>query len=145
MDYVLTVNGEVIDESEEGEPLQFIQGKGHIIPGLEKALYGMTIGDSKNVEIAPLDGYGMIDPDAFMDISREEFPDNIPLDPGVQLSLRDQDDNVMPAVIASVDDQNVHLDLNHPLAGKDLHFDVKIVALRPATQEELAHGHVHGH
>lgn len=143
LEYTLTVDGEVIDSSDAHGPIEFIQGMGNIIPGLEEELYGMGVGDSKSVVVAPEDGYGEIDPDAFQDFPREMFPSSIPLEPGVALRLQDESGNVHMAVIDAVTDDLVRLDFNHPLAGKELHFDVKVVGLRDATEEELLHGHVH--
>jgi len=145
MDYTLIVNGEVIDSSDGNDPLEFLQGHQNIVPGLERELYGLKIGDSKKVTVAPAEGYGEVDLDAFLDISRSEFPDDIPLEIGVELDLRDDDGEVMSATISQVEGDNVQLDLNHPLAGETLEFDVKIVGLRQPTEEELEHGHVHGH
>lgn len=143
LDYTLKVEGEIVDTSEGGDPIVFLQGHGQIIPGLETALYGMSVGDSKNVQVSPQEGYGDIDEKAFSVIPRDEFPSDIPLEPGVGLRLRDEDGEVMDAQIASVDDENVRLDFNHPLAGQDLHFSVTVVDVREATREELEHGHVH--
>ncbi len=143
LDYTLQVAGETVDTSEGGDPIVFLQGHGQIIPGLESALYGMSIGDSKNVRVSPQDGYGEIDEQAFTLIPRAEFPSDIPLEPGVGLRLRDDEGEVMDAQIASVDGENVRLDFNHPLAGKNLQFSVKVLDLREATSEEIEHGHVH--
>ncbi len=143
MHYTLQVDGRVVDSSEGGDPLEFIQGMGHIIPGLEHQLYDMKIGDGKQVVVAPKDGYGEVNTEAFMDVPRTAFPANVPLETGTELELRDQSGHPVYARIGTVDDTNVHLDMNHPLAGKELHFDVKIAGLRPATQEEISHGHVH--
>ncbi len=144
LDYTLKVDGEVVDSSEGMEPIQFIQGKGQIIRGLENELYGLSVGDHKDVKVPPEHGYGAVNPDNFADISRSEFPPEIPLEPGIQLEMTDQDGEVYDARILSVDPENVHLDLNHPLAGKILNFSVEVVDLRLATPEEIAHGHVHG-
>jgi len=144
MHYTLHVDGQVVDSSEGKEPLQFIQGMGHIIHGLEHQLYDMKIGDKKDVVVAPKDGYGETDPAAFMDVPRESFPPNVPLTLGTQLELRDKSDHPMYARIDEVTDKNVRLNMNHPLAGKELHFSVQIDSLRPATNEEVSHGHVHG-
>jgi len=144
LDYTLKVADEVVDTSKGGDPIVFLQGHGQIIPGLESALYGMSIGDSKNVHVSPKQGYGDVDEKAFSVIPRDEFPSDIPLEPGVGLRLRDEEGEVVDAQIASVDAENVRLDFNHPLAGKDLQFSVTVVDLRDATREELEHGHVHG-
>lgn len=143
MEYSLHVDGEMIDSSQGREPLEFLQGAGNIIPGLEDELYGMEIGETKNVIVAAEDGYGELDPDAFIDVPREQFPPEIPLEVGVQLQLQDGNGQVMMARIDTVEADRVRLDFNHPLAGKELVFDVKIVGLRDATDEELEHGHVH--
>jgi FKBP-type peptidyl-prolyl cis-trans isomerase SlyD len=145
LDYTLRVDGGVIDTSEGNEPIEFIQGQGQIIPGLENELYGMAIGDSKDVVVTPGQGYGEIDSEAFADIPKEEFPANIPLEEGVALQLRDQEGNVLEAHIVEVGEKTVRLNFNHPLAGKELHFSVKVVGVREATNEELSHGHVHQH
>lgn len=143
LDYTLKVDGEVIDSSQENEPIQFIQGKGQIIPGLERELYGMEVGDSKDVTVAAREGYGEEDPEAFADIPRDQFPAQIPLEPGIELQLRDQDGQALDARIESVETDTVRLNFNHPLAGKELNFSVKVVDLRQATFDELEHGHVH--
>ena len=146
MDYTLRVDGEILDSSAGHAPLEFLQGAGNIIPGLEQELYGMALGESKNVIVQPEDGYGILDPDAFVNVPRDQFPANIPMDIGVEIQVTDESGNPMNARIDSVDDDNVTLDFNHPLAGKELHFETKIVGLRDATDEENEHGHVHnGH
>lgn len=144
LDYTLTVEGSVVDTSEGDEPIRFIQGQGQIIPGLEQALYGMELGESKNVVVPPKDGYGEEDPSAYTDIPRGEFPSEIPLEPGVELELKDKSGDILEASIDSISEDNVRLNFNHPLAGKILNFSVKVVELRYATQDELDHGHVHG-
>ncbi|HEX8990716.1 MAG TPA: peptidylprolyl isomerase [Anaerolineales bacterium] len=143
MHYTLHVDGNVIDSSEGGEPLQFIQGMGHIIPGLEQELYDMEVGQSKKVIVQAKDGYGEADASAFMDVPRESFPTDVPLEKGTELELRDQSGHPVYARIDQVTDKNVRLDMNHPLAGKELHFDVKIAGVRAATADEASHGHVH--
>ncbi len=144
MHYTLHVDGQVVDSSEGGEPLQFIQGMGHIIAGLEHQIYDMKIGEKKDVVVAPKDGYGEADPEAFMDVPRASFPPDVPLKIGTELQLRDQSDQRVYARIDEVNDKNVRLNMNHPLAGKELHFSVEITNLRPASDEEVSHGHVHG-
>ena len=143
MHYTLHVDGQVVDSSEGKEPLQFIQGMGHIIRGLEFQLYNMKVGEKKDVVVAPQEGYGESDPSAYMDVPRESFPPDVPMAPGTQLELRDQSDHPVFARIDEVTDKNVRLNMNHPLAGKELHFSIQIAGLRPATNEEVSHGHVH--
>jgi len=144
MDYILTVNGEIVDSSEEDGPIQFLQGFGNIISGLEAHLGGLTVGESLQVNVGAKDAYGEFDPEQIVDIPLDEFPEEICVEPGVELEMKDQDDDMLFARIVSVGKSRAKLDFNHPLAGKQLIFDVKIVALRQPTPEELEHGHVHG-
>ena len=146
MEYTLQVDGEIIDTSAGHGPIEFIQGLGNIVPGLEKNLYGMAVGESKDVVVAAVDGYGEMDSQAYMEVPRDQFPEDIPMETGTQIELHDESGQPMVARIDQVGDTTVRLDFNHPLAGKELHFAVKIAGLRPATDEELDHGHVHsGH
>jgi FKBP-type peptidyl-prolyl cis-trans isomerase SlyD len=143
IDYTLTVEGQVVDSTEGDEPLSFLQGHQNIIPGLERELAGMKIGDNKKVVVPPTEAYGEVDPDNVIDVPRDEFPAEIPLDTGTELEVKNADGEVLSATIAAVDSDTVKLDFNHPLAGKELTFDVTIIDLRTPTEEELAHGHVH--
>lgn len=144
LDYTLRLDdGEIIDASEQ-EPLEFLQGYNQIIPGLERALTGMKVGESKEVIVAATDAYGEEDEDAYQLVERTIFPPDMELEEGMQLRMRDaQSGDAVDVVIAEVNESNVLLDFNHPLAGEELHFQVKVVGLRPATSEELAHGHAH--
>lgn len=146
LDYTLRLDdGEIIDSSEGEAPLQYLQGHGQIIPGLEKALVGLTVGDSKKVVVPPAEAYGDVDMEAFEIVPRSMFPEDITLKEGLELSLRDvETDEPFEASVAEIREKEVMLDFNHPLAGKTLHFDVHIAALRPASAEELEHGHAHG-
>lgn len=143
IDYTLTVEGEVVDSTEGEEPLEFLHGHQNIIPGLERELSGMKIGDSKKVVVPPGEAYGEVDPENVVDVPRSEFPTEIPLEEGTELEVKNADGEVLSATIAEVNGDTVKLDFNHPLAGKELTFDVTISDLRAATEEELAHGHVH--
>jgi FKBP-type peptidyl-prolyl cis-trans isomerase SlyD len=144
MEYTLKVDGVVTDSSEGREPLEFVHGAGNIIPGLEREMTGMAVGDSKDVMIAAAEGYGERDQEAFMDVPRDQFPGEIPMKVGTELQVQNQAGQPMFARIEQVEDKSVRLNFNHPLAGKDLHFSVKVVDLRDATDEEVEHGHVHG-
>ncbi len=143
MEYTLRVDGETIDTSEGYKPIEFLQGAGSIIPGLERELYGMKVGESKEVSVQAKDGYGEIDPAAFVSVPREQFPPNIRLEVGVALSVHDNNGNPMHATIHEVNEEDVKLNFNHPLAGKDLLFSVTIAGLRQASEDELAHKHIH--
>jgi FKBP-type peptidyl-prolyl cis-trans isomerase SlyD len=140
MAYTLTVDGEILDASAPDQPLQFIQGQGQIIRGLERELYGMAVGEKKNVTVAPIDGYGEINEEAVIDMPRNRFPPNMELQTGMQLQMRNPQGQVVGAYIERIEENNVRLNLNHPLAGKELRFDIEIMAVRPATQAELQNG-----
>jgi FKBP-type peptidyl-prolyl cis-trans isomerase SlyD len=145
LDYTLRLDdGEVADTSEGGEPLEFLQGQGQIVPGLEQALYGMNVGDQKDVVVAPANGYGEEDPDAYEMVDRDVFPPDLDLKPGMGIRMRDSSGEALIAYVEEIQPDGVLLDLNHPLAGETLHFQVKIAGLRAATIEEMAHGHPHG-
>jgi len=148
LDYTLRLDGdeEVVDTSAGREPLEFVQGGGQIIPGLVQQIYGMGVGDEKSVVVPPADGYGETDAEAYQPMPLEAFPADLTVEPGMGLELRDVSGQVLQAYVADARPDGILLDFNHPLAGKTLHFDVKITGLRETTQEELAHGHVHdGH
>ena len=145
MDYVLTVDGEVWDSSEEEGPIQFLQGHGNIIKGLEQQVNGMAVGESREIKVGPENGYGVFDPDQIVDVPMSEFPEEVPLEPGVELEMKDKEGDTLYARIISVGKTRVKMDFNHPLAGKELHFKVTILDLRKPTPEELEHGHVHIH
>ncbi len=146
IEYVLTVDGEVLDSSKEEGPLEYLHGHANIIPGLEKELTGMKVKESKQVEVPPEGGYGLVEEEAILDVPLAEFPDDVPLEPGIELEITDKDGDMMFATIKEVGSKSVKLDTNHPLAGKTLHFEVTVVGLRAASEEELDHGHVHyGH
>ncbi len=144
MQYTLRVDGKVVDSSEGGDPLEYLHGAGNIIPGLERELEGMAVGESKTVIVSAEDGYGEVNEEAFIEAPVSEFPKDMPLNPGVEMELTGPDGDPMYARIESVEGENVVLNMNHPLAGAELHFDVKVIGLRDATEEELDHGHAHG-
>ncbi len=144
MAYKLTVDGEVIDEAGDHQAIQFMQGHRNIIPGLESQLVGMKVGESKSVLVDSEGGYGPVDESAIEEISLDEFPDDVEPKTGLELQMKDKSGRESYARVLSVGKESAKLDFNHPLAGKDLNFDVKIVDLRPATTDEISHGHVHG-
>jgi FKBP-type peptidyl-prolyl cis-trans isomerase SlyD len=143
MEYTLSVDGEVLDSSKDAGPLQFLAGYDNIVPGLEREMAGMKIGESKDVLVLPEDGYGEFDSEAFIEVPRSEFPSDMELEEGLELSVTDEDGQNQLAFVESFNDQTVRLDFNHPLAGAELQFNVKVVGLREPTKEELDHGHVH--
>jgi len=143
LDYKLIVEEEMLESTEDGEPIVFIQGIGQIIPGLENALYGMKVGDQKTVVIPPEEGYGEYDPESTQEATKDEFSEEIPLDVGTFLDLEDDEGDILSAQITAADEDTVTLDFNHPLAGKTLTFEITVADLRTASEEELDHGHVH--
>ena len=142
MEYVLTVDGEIIDSTEEGETLQFIQGYGSIIPGLERALYGIEEGATKRITVPAKDAYGEYDLEQIIPIPMSEFPEDLNLEPGLELEMKDKEGDIVYARIVSVGKSRVKMDFNHPLAGQDLDFEITILSLRPATALELKQGFV---
>jgi FKBP-type peptidyl-prolyl cis-trans isomerase SlyD len=145
LEYTLQVEDELVESTEEDGPIEFLQGFGEIIPGLESALYGMAVGEEKDVEVEPEDGYGEYDADAFEEVPLEIFPDSMDLSLGMPVELYDEDaDETVEGFIAEIRTDTVLVDLNHPLSGETLSFHVKVVGLRAATPEELDHGHAHG-
>ena len=143
MEYTLQVDKEEIDSSKGQDPLQFLVGHGNIISGLEREMIGMKVGESKEVVIAPAEGYGEFDEQAFMDVPRSAFPKDMTIEEGSELTVRDDSGQSRYARVDTIEGENVTLNFNHPLAGDELHFNVKVVGLREPTSEELEHGHVH--
>ncbi len=142
IDYVLTVDGEVVDESEEGQPLSYLQGANNIIPGLENALAGKSEGDSLEVTVSPEDGYGEYDPENVQELSKDDFEDEI--EEGETYYAESSDGSILPFKVTKVEGDHIVADFNPELAGKTLHFKVMVRGVRPATAEELEHGHTHG-
>jgi len=144
INYTLTNDaGTVVDTSEGREPLAFIQGIGNIIPGLEKALDGKAAGDQLNVIIAPEDGYGLRNDSLVQTVKREVFGEDMELEVG--MCFRTSGGNGPEVIsITQIEGDQVTVDGNHPLAGEALTFDVEVVEVRDASEEEIGHGHVHG-
>ncbi len=129
-DYSLLVEGKEVENSSGVEPVQFVHGQGDIVPGLEKELAGMKVGEEKTINVKMEEGYGPIDPQAIQEVPRELIPSDIDLQPGTLLQMNDDQGNVFPATVVEVKQDKVKLDFNHPLAGKDLTFKVKIVDIK---------------
>lgn len=132
MDYTLTVEGQKVDSSEGRGPLKYVHGQNQIVPGLEQALTGMSPGDSKHVTVAPEGGYGPVQQEAIIEVPREQLPSDLDPQVGQALQGQDREGNPFRAVVDQVGENTVTLDLNHPLAGKTLEFDVDIVSVNPA-------------
>ncbi len=142
--YTLTDNdGNVLDASEENEPLSYLHGAGNIIPGLEKALIGKVVDDALLVKVEPADAYGEKAPELIQTVDRAAFEGVESLQPGMAFEAQGENGQIQRVVIASIEGDQVTVDGNHPLAGVTLNFDVKVASIRDATQEEISHGHVH--
>lgn len=145
LDYVLTLDdGEIVENTATGLPMRFLAGHDEILPALEDALYGLSVGDETAVTLAPEDAYGDYDPEAFEEVPVDAFPAGENLEPGMPISVQDESGEMYQAYISEIRPDVIVLDFNHPLAGETLHFQVKLIDLRPATAEELEHGHAHG-
>lgn len=136
-------NGEVVDYSEAGEPLEYLHGASNIIPGLEAELSGLKSGDKKEVVVKPADGYGEHNPELIEVMDIAELPKGMPLQVGMEVDFSDEDENVDTAVVKAISGSQITFDFNHPLAGETLHFSVEVIDVRDATAEEIAHGHPH--
>lgn len=126
------LDGTTFDSSEGREPLSFEVGSGQIIPGLDVAIPGMTVGEKKIVKIGADDAYGQSNPEMRQAVPREGIPADIPLEVGLQLQMQTPDGQAMPVTVVEVDEATVTLDANHPLAGKDLQFDIELVKIDAA-------------
>lgn len=137
-DYTLkNPQGKILDSSAGNEPLEYLHGAGNIIPGLEKALVGLTAGDKKNVRVAPADAYGIVDPNLVIKINRAniDFPGNV--EKGMRFHAQDPHGGLIAFTVTNVDGNSITLDGNHPLAGVELVFDIEIKSVRKATDAEI--------
>ncbi|MGJ8526727.1 FKBP-type peptidyl-prolyl cis-trans isomerase SlyD [Halomonadaceae bacterium LMG 33818] len=142
--YTLTNDqGEVLDSSEGREPLSYLQGKGNIIPGLERQLEGHKAGDKVKVRVEPAEGYGEVQPQLVQEVPRSSFQGVENVEPGMQFQAQTEGGPLL-VTVTKVEGDTVTVDGNHPLAGQPLNFDVAIDSVRDASEEELEHGHVHG-
>ena len=132
LDYtVKTTDGKLVETSKGSRPLQYIHGKKMMIPGLEKELAGMKVGAEKHVTVKPEEGYGKLNPNAVQEVPKEKVPANA-LKIGAMLVGTDKNGAPMPMTVREIKEKTVVMDLNHPLAGKTLVFDVKVVDIQPA-------------
>jgi len=139
IDYRLHLgDNEVVDASEDGQPLTFVQGHGQIISGLEYALEGMTLGEEKDVVVSAADGYGELDADLYETLPRSIFPSDVKV--GMAFRMRTDSGQPIIVYVDKVEGDEVTVNLNHPMAGKTLYFHVRVAGLREATPEELQGG-----
>jgi FKBP-type peptidyl-prolyl cis-trans isomerase SlyD len=137
-------DGDVIDSSSDGEPLEYLHGAGNIVPGLERQLAGKRIGDRLTAVVKPEDGYGLPEGPGPQAVPRGSFPDDVELEEGLQFFAHGPDGEEFPLWVVGVEKDTVVVDSNHPLAGVTLHFEVEVIGLRDATADEKEHGHPHG-
>ena len=131
LEYTLTIDGKVVDSTNGREPLHYIHGTHQIIPGLERALAGMKVGESKSVTVSPEDGYGKVDPAAIVEVPKTQLPSDVKPDVGMVLRGMNPNGQSFRAKINEVKKESVVLDMNHPFAGKTLNFQVKVVGVAP--------------
>ncbi len=135
--------GEVLDSSQAyGQPLSVLFGAQNIIPGLEQRMEGMEPGEKRTIEVPAAEAYGEKDPNLIQQAPREYFQ-GVELEKGLPLQAQTPEGQIINMIVVDFDDNTVTVDMNHPLAGKDLVFDVEVVDVRDATLEEIKHGHVH--
>lgn len=143
------VQGELVEETFGSQPLVFLYGAGQMIPEFERQLSGKAVGDNFSFGINSEDAYGEQDPDAIVLLPIETFEyegkiDEDMLKPGNIIPMSDDQGNRLNGMVREVTPDGVIIDFNHPMAGVNLYFTGTIESLRPATETELAHGHVHG-
>ena len=145
-DYTLkNENGEILDASKENEPLTYIHGKGHMIPGLEKNMEGKTSGDSFSVTLKPEEAYGQYNEKLVFEMEKDKLGHIENMQEGMHVKMQTEKGLVLFKIL-TIGDAMIKLDANHPLAGVDLYFDIAVKDIREATKEELEHGHIHdGH
>lgn len=142
--YVLTdENKTVLDSSEGQDPLTYLHGAGGLIPGLEKEILGKAIGDKFDVTVDPVEGYGELDESLVQKVPLEVFEGVDKVEPGMQFRTQAQDGSSQLITVTDIEGEEVTIDMNHPLAGVTLYFDIEITAIRDATEEEIEHGHTH--
>jgi len=138
MDYRLEVEGQEIDSG----PITFLHGHGNIISGLEKEVEGMDLGEEKEIMVKADEAYGHYDPEMEIEVPLNTFPADFEIELGRPMRLHDGEGHVFTGVAVAITNDTVKLNLNHPLAGKDLLFKTKVMDLRQATEQEIAQGHL---
>jgi FKBP-type peptidyl-prolyl cis-trans isomerase SlyD len=142
--YTLKDNDDnLIDQSDDGS-FCYLHGASNIIPGLESALTGKVSGDEFSISISPEEAYGVREDEKIQTVPREMFPPDQDIEPGMQFHAQSPDGVPLVVTIAKVEEESIVVDGNHPLAGVELNFEVRVMDVREATSEEIDHGHVHG-
>jgi len=135
---------EVIDSSRGREPLVYLHGASNIVPGLERQIAEKAVGETFTAVVPAAEGYGEVGAADPQPVSRENFPEGVELDAGMAFQAEGADGEDLTLWIHEVQDAQVFVATHHPLAGKDLHFDIEVVSIRAATEDEVSHGHPHG-
>jgi FKBP-type peptidyl-prolyl cis-trans isomerase 2 len=130
VNYTLTVDGKVVDSSKGRRPLEFKAGAHQMIPGFEKAVMGMKVGEKKSFKVKPEEGYGLVNPKAFQEVPKNKLPADVTPKAGMTMYAQSKDGKKIPVKIKEVKKDVVVMDLNHPLAGKTLNFDVEVVEIK---------------
>jgi FKBP-type peptidyl-prolyl cis-trans isomerase SlyD len=138
--YSLTVDGEVVEEALADDPFEYLHGAMNIVPGLEAALTGKTPGEKITVVVQPADGYGEYDDESLDEVAKADIPDADELEEGMIVMLEDEDGDMFEATITEIKADSVILDFNDPLAGKVLNYEVEVLEVRNATEQEVAQG-----
>ncbi len=126
-------SGEVIDSNFEGDPATFVMGDGNMLAGFEQKLTGMGVGQQETFMVKPEEGFGQSNPNNFQTMPRDQFDDDIELVEGLMLSFADAQKAELPGVVSAFDDETVTIDFNHPLAGREIIFEAKILEIAPAV------------
>jgi FKBP-type peptidyl-prolyl cis-trans isomerase 2 len=127
-EYELTIDGKVIDSSASREPLEYIHGEGGIIAGLERQLEGLAVGDERTIQVKASEAYGEVSPEGFREVNKTNLPQDKEMKPGMMLEAATDNGQGFPVTIMEVKEETVVLNFNHPLAGQDLTFKVKIIS-----------------
>ena len=141
--YVLSVDGNKVGNCNP-DPITYLHGHNQIIPGVEKNIAGLKIGDTKSFDVSPEDGYGFREEEAKISMPKSEFPEEIPLKLGAELQMVNEDEEELPGWITEITDDKITIDFNHPLAEKALHFDIEVIDVREATADELDSEEIQG-
>ncbi|MBT5469052.1 MAG: peptidylprolyl isomerase [Nitrospina sp.] len=142
--YLKNSNGQELDKADKDQPFAYLHGMGQMVPGLEKELEGLKVGDKKDVTVSPAEGYGELNPQLKIQVDRANFPKDADIQPGMQFEGQGDGGTRTVFTVKAVVGDKVEVDGNHPLAGETLHFAIEVTGVRDATQEELTHGHAHG-
>ncbi len=139
---LVNAEGEVLDGSRDGQPLPYLHGHNNIVPGLEAALDGREAGERFEVKVAPEQGYGLRDEEKVQVVDRESFAEFADIEVGMVCQMEDESGELQFVAITQIDEEEVTVDANHPFAGLELNFDVEVMDVRDATEEELSAGRI---